>query len=232
MRRGLRIVGTVLLAAGVGAVAWALTVWAWQDPFTAIYTKIQQHRLARQYNRFAAAYDAPQLANTSLAAVRRLIAQEAREYRMTTHRGQPIGRIVIPRLGLNMVLVNGTDHDSLKRGPGRDLRTYMPGEGKLVYVAGHRTTYLAPFSHIERLRRGDRVTLRMPYATFVYRITRHRIVPSDDLSVLRSPAHELLELQACHPRFFASHRYIAYARPIRIEPRHGRAYSATPAATS
>jgi LPXTG-site transpeptidase (sortase) family protein len=131
-----------------------------------------------------------------------------------------------------MVLVNGTDHDSLTKGPGRDLRTYMPGEGRLVYIAGHRTTYLAPFSHIERLRRGDRVTLRMPYATFVYRITRHRIVKADDLSVLRSPAHELLELQACHPRFFATHRYIAYALPVRVEPLHGRAYSTTPAATS
>jgi sortase A len=232
MRRGLRIVGTVLLAAGVGAVAWALTVWVWQDPFTALYTKIQQHRLARQYDRFAAGYDAPSLANAPLPDVRRVITQEAREYRMTTHRGQPIGRIVIPRLHLNMVLVNGTDHDSLTKGPGRDLRTYMPGESRLVYIAGHRTTYLAPFSHIERLRRGDRVTLRMPYATFVYRITRHRIVRADDLSVLRSPAHELLELQACHPRFFATHRYIAYALPLRVEPRRGRAYSATPAATS
>jgi sortase A len=232
MRRGLRIVGTVLLAAGVGAVAWALTVWVWQDPFTALYTKIEQHRLARQYDRFAAGYDAPSLANAPLPDVRRVITQEAREYRMTTHRGQPIGRIVIPRLHLNMVLVNGTDHDSLTKGPGRDLRTYMPGEGRLVYIAGHRTTYLAPFSHIERLGRGDRVTLRMPYATFVYRITRHRIVRADDLSVLRSPAHELLELQACHPRFFATHRYIAYALPLRVEPRRGRAYSATPAATS
>src|SRR5919201_3232654 len=204
MRRGLRIVGTVLLAAGVGAVAWALTVWAWQDPFTAIYTKIQQHRLARQYNRFAAAYDAPQLANTSLAAVRRLIAQEAREYRMTTHRGQPIGRIVIPRLGLNMVLVNGTDHDSLKRGPGRDLRTYMPGEGKLVYVAGHRTTYLAPFSDIDSMRVGDPITFSVPYGTFRYTVTGHVVVPADDLARLRSRGYEQLVLQACHPRFFAT----------------------------
>src|SRR5207247_497562 len=99
---------------------------------------------------------------------------------------------------------------------------FMPGEGRLVYIAGHRTTFLAPFSHIERLKKGDSVRLEMPYATFVYRVSGHRIVRADDLSVLRSPRHELLELQACHPRFFASHRYIAYALPVRALPLAGR----------
>ena len=69
------------------------------------------------------------------------------------------------------------------------------------------------------------MTLRMPYATFVYRIGRHRIVAADDLSVLRSPRHELLELQACHPRFFATHRYIAYALPVKVVPQDGPAYA-------
>jgi hypothetical protein len=69
------------------------------------------------------------------------------------------------------------------------------------------------------------VTLRMPYATFFYRITGHRIVEADDLSVLRSPRHELLELQACHPRFFATHRYVAYAVPVRVLPEHLRMQS-------
>ena len=101
----------------------------------------------------------------------------------------------------------------------------MPGEGRLVYIAGHRTTFLAPFSHIERIRRGDTVTLRMPYATFVYRIKRHRIVAADDLSVLRSPNRELVELQACHPRFFATHRYVAYALPVKVVPQDGPAYA-------
>jgi LPXTG-site transpeptidase (sortase) family protein len=123
-----------------------------------------------------------------------------------------------------MVVVNGTDHDTLRKGPGRDLRTFMPGENRLIYIAGHRTTYLAPFSHIDSLRRGDRVTIEVPYGTFIYSVTRHRIVVATDLSVLRSPRHELLELQACHPRFFASHRYIAYARLIRVEPRGARPY--------
>ena len=64
----------------------------------------------------------------------------------------------------------------------------------------------------------------MPYATFVYRAYMHRIVTATDLSVLRSPDHEVLELQACHPRFFATHRYIVYARLVSVEPRGGVPY--------
>ena len=175
MRRGLRVLGTTLVVCGVGALAWAGVVWRWQDPFTALYTKIEQHRLASQYDRLVAGYHAPRLQSDSLAVVRRVIAGEARRYRLATHQGEAIGRIIVPRLHLSMVFVDGTDEGSLEKGPGRDLRTYMPGEGRLVYIAGHRTTFLAPFSHIERLRRGDSVTLRMPYATFVYRIRSHRV---------------------------------------------------------
>ncbi|HZC30132.1 MAG TPA: class E sortase, partial [Gaiellaceae bacterium] len=132
---------------------------------------------------------------------------------------EAIGRILIGRIGLNMVLVNGTDHESLKSGPGRDLESSMPGQNRLVYIAGHRTTYLAPFADINDIRPGDYIRLEMPYATFVYRAYMHRIVPANDLAVLRSPPHELLELQACHPRFFATHRYIVYARLAAIQPR-------------
>ena len=82
-------------------------------------------------------------------------------------------------MGVNMILVNGTDHDTLKKGPGRDGRTFMPGENRLVYIAGHRTTYLAPFSRHRPLRPGDRVTIEVPYGTFIYAVTRHRIVKCD-----------------------------------------------------
>jgi sortase A len=131
-------------------------------------------------------------------------------------------------MGVNMIIVNGTDSDSLKKGPGRDQRTFMPGENRLIYIAGHRTTYSAPFSDINSMRKGDRVTIEVPYGRFIYAMTRHRIVASTDLSVLRSPRYEVLELQACHPRFFASHRYIAYARLVRVEPRGGRPYEPPP----
>ncbi|HEX6701455.1 MAG TPA: class D sortase [Gaiellaceae bacterium] len=219
MRRLLRIVGSLLVVAGVLTLGWCLLVWQWQDPFTALYTHYQQHRLASAYDERFKAFKPIDVAGASLTAERKAIATEAAAYRRESKRGEAIGRIKVPRLGLNMILVNGTDHDSLIKGPGRDLRTFMPGERKLIYVAGHRTTYLAPFSHIDSMREGDKVTLEMPYATFVYQVTGHRIVKADDLSVLQSHGREQLVLQACHPRFFASHRYLVYAKPVLVTPR-------------
>jgi sortase A len=227
VKRVIRIVGTAMAVAGVGLLVWVVVVWRWQDPFTALYTHWKQHQLARSYDHLFKEYRPARLpqGTASLAVTRRTIAREARLYRRETHRGQAIGRIKVPRLGLNMILVNGTDHDSLTKGPGRDLRTWMPGQGELIYIAGHRTTYLAPLAHIERLKAGDFVILELPYATFRYRIFKHRIVDAHDLSVLLTHRREIVELQACHPRFFASQRYIAYARLARVEPRGGPAFT-------
>jgi sortase A len=118
-----------------------------------------------------------------------------------------------------MLFVEGTDSESLKKGPGRYRKSFLPGEGELVYIAGHRTTYAAPFSRIDRLRRGDLVVVEVPYGTFRYRITGHRIVKANEVSVLRSRHSEVVALQACHPRFFASHRIIAYAKPAKADAR-------------
>ena len=225
----MRLSGSLLIAAGVLTLGWAVLVWQWQDPFTAVYTHWQQHKLAQSLAAEERAFH-PVHAGGDLAAERRAISFDARRFRHEAANGQAIGRIVIGRIGLNMVLVNGTDHDTLKRGPGRDRRSFMPGQDRLVYIAGHRTTYLAPFSHIDSIRKRDRVTIQVPYATFVYSVTGYRIVPANDLAVLRSPHHELLELQACHPRFFATHRYIVYARLVRVEPRGGTPYDLAAAA--
>ena len=222
MRRSVRTLGAVMVAGGLLTLAWAMLVWQWEDPFTALYTKWKQHQLAQSYDRLLAQYRSPPLKRgISLAAEVRSVRRAATSYRTEMHRGQAIGRIVIGRIGLSMILVDGTDHDSLMKGPGRDLRTFMPGQNRLVYIAGHRTTYLAPFSHIDQIRAGDYVALDMPYGRFTYRAYTHRVVPAGDLAVLKSPKHELLELQACHPRFFATHRYIVYAKLVSVRPRGG-----------
>jgi sortase A len=224
MRRLARIIGAAMTIVGLLTLAWAVVVWRWQDPFTALYTHWQQDKLASRLEHDFAAYHPVRVDRTDLAAERQAISADARAFRRHATTGQPIGRILIRRLGLKMVLVNGTDEETLKKGPGRDPRSYMPGQNRLVYIAGHRTTYLAPFSHIDAIRNGDTIRLEMPYATFVYRAFMHRIVAASDLSVLRSPAHEVLELQACHPRFFATHRYLVYAKLVSVLPRGGVPY--------
>ena len=223
--------GTLLIVLGVCGLAWAFVTWQWNDPITAFYTRWEQGRLEDQYRAVVEREAtrppvAPPRADPleAEAAVR----AAARRYRAGAPTGGAIGRIVVPRLGLDMILVNGTDSATLKKGPGRDARTFMPGQGELVYIAGHRTTYLAPFAHIDRLRPGDRVTLEMPYATFVYRVSRHAIVDDQDLSVLRSRGREEVALQACHPRFFATQRYVVWASAVRVSPKGGSTYRPPP----
>ena len=87
MRRFLRILGTVLTAAGILTLLWAFLVWQWQDPFTALYTTWKQHQLTSQYDKRATAFRSEELAGVPLAAERRTIAAEAKRYRRDTHRG-------------------------------------------------------------------------------------------------------------------------------------------------
>jgi sortase A len=225
MRRLFRTLGALLIVLGLGTLVWAFAVWRWEDPFTSLYTAYEQRGLSSGLDERFASYtptvEQPETLDPADLAV------VARRYRGETETGEGIGRIDVPRLGLRMVLVYGTDAETLKRGPGLDPRTFFPGQNRLVYVAGHRTTYSAPFSDIESLRRGDVIHVEMPYGTFTYTVTGSRIVAGDNLSVLTSKRFEQIALQACHPRFFASHRWITYGRLTNVVPPAGDGNSAT-----
>ena len=192
-----------LIAAGLLTLAWVAVTWRWQEPITAVEHWHSQRALATQLR--------SRSAPTHVGSLR----LRARAFRLASHEGEAMGRILVPRLGLDTVLVEGTSEADLAKGPGFYAGDSLPGEGRLVYIAGHRTTYSAPFSQINLLRRGDTITVRMPYGTFRYRVTGHRIVPASDIVILRSTMRERLILQSCHPRFSASHRYLVYAVPVR-----------------
>jgi sortase A len=230
-RKASRIFGSLLIVAGVLTLAWVVLVWRWEDPFTAVYTHFQQARLASTYDKRAAAFR-PQLSRGNLASMERQIASEARAYRKTLRTGEPVGRLRIGRIGLNMVVVQGTDHESLKKGPGHYEDSGLPGEGHLIYIAGHRTTYLAPFAAINNIRPGDYIRFELPYGTFTYRVTRHYIVADNAVDVLKDHGAEILRLQACHPRFFATHRYLVDAKLVGVSPRGGAAYAPVRSASS
>jgi sortase A len=225
-----RILGSLLIVAGALTLGWVVLVWRWEDPFTAIYTHVQQARLSGDYDRRAAAFR-PRLAR-GLAGVQREVADEARAYGRSIRPGDPIGRLRIGRIGLKMVVVQGTDHDSLKKGPGHYAGSALPGQGHLVYVAGHRTTYLAPFASIDDIRIGDYVRFTVPYGTFTYRVTRHYVVADNAVGVLKDTGSEILRLQACHPRFFATNRYLVDAKLVGVAPRGGNAYTPVRSASS
>ena len=216
--------GTLLLVIGIGVLVWTATVYLWKDPFTTAYTAYEQRRLASKLDSQIEGWkpiSTPVVARPGKRkpAPRDDVRREARRFRLSSDDGDPIARLRVPRLGLNAVVVNGTSTADLRRGPGRYLETFMPGKRELVYIAGHRTTYGAPFSRIDKLRRGDMISVELPYASIEYRVTKHRIVDDNDLSVLESRHREQLVLQACHPRFFASQRYLVYARPVAVTRR-------------
>jgi sortase A len=198
-------------------LAWAFVTWKWEDPFTAVITRYEQRKLVAAYDKRLASFRplvAP--ARLSPAAQQRRLARAAARYRAELRPGDPVGRLRIRKLGVNAIVVDGTDSDLLKRGPGRHRSTFVPGSGELTYIAGHRTTYGAPFADIDKLERGDRVVFEVPYGRFEYAVTGRRIVPATYVQALRSRGRDEIALQACWPRFFASQRIIVYARPLRV----------------
>jgi sortase A len=219
-RRILRGVSTLLILAGALVLADAATTLLWQEPLTALQTRIRQHRLSGDLARLEATgptrLEARALA--SLDGDRQRIAFLARSLQRRTAPGDAVGRLKIGRLGADFVLVKGSDPGDLRKGPGTYDGTPLPGVPGTAAIAGHRTTYLAPFRHLDDLRRNDRITVQMPYATFTYRVERTRIVDAGALWILRRGAVDRLVLSACHPLFSAAQRIVVFSRLTSVVP--------------
>ena len=216
MRWVLRGTGILLAVGGSLVLLWVLAVWRWQDPLTLVLNKRAQSELSSAYE---VRVTRERIAPTPRPAVEQPSrAKLAATYRKRTDTGDPIGRLTVPRLNLEIMVVFGTDRETLKKGPGLHPSTGFPGQRFLTYVAGHRTTYGAPFSDIDNLRPGDEITFEVPYGTYRYEVVGHRIVRDDQIEVLKGRGREELALQACWPRFFATHRYIAYGKLVGVDP--------------
>lgn len=231
MRRTLRGLSTVLIVAGVLLAADAGITFAWQEPVTALLTKLRQDKLSDELAALVRSGPTPVevRALAQLTGERRRIAFLARSLRRRGERGRAVGRIRIPRTGTNFVVVHGSRPEDLRKGPGIYDETPFPGAPGTTAIAGHRTTYLAPFRHIDRLRRGDSIFVDMPYASFTYRVEGHRIVDPSDVGVIRRVRYDRLVLSACHPLYSASERWVVFARLERVQ-RSSKRSSATAAA--
>jgi sortase A len=219
-RRLARALSTVLIVAGGLTVVDAGVTVAWQEPVTALQTRLRQDRLRDDLRRLQAAgptaLEARALAG--LADERRRIAFLARALRRRTAPGDAVGRLRIPRIGADFVVVKGSAPADLRKGPGVYDQTPLPGVPGTAAIAGHRTTYLAPFRHLDDLDPGDAIVVTMPYATFTYRVERARVVDADALWVLRRVGYDRLVLSACHPLFSAARRLVVFARLAEVVP--------------
>src|SRR5207302_10992478 len=105
----------------------------------------------------------------------------------------------------------GTSSADLQGGPGIFAETPFPGIAGTTAIAGHRTTYLAPFRHVDALRAGNRVLLEMPYARFTYTVTSSAVVPPDDVhAAVARVGYSRLVLSACTPLFSATKRLLVF----------------------
>jgi sortase A len=215
-----RFIASVLIVTGSLLIADVVVTLLWQEPVSALIAHREQSRLSGQLktlDRLSAA-DERALARTQGHFLALLASREQR--RVGT--GHALGRIRLPTLHRSYVMVQGTDSGSLHKGPGHYPATPLPGEPGTVAVAGHRTTYLAPFRNIDQLRPGDPVVLQMPYGRFTYRVEDTRIVEPTALWVTKNVGYPRLVLSACHPLYSASHRIVVFARltaPIEDESR-------------
>jgi sortase A len=220
-RRAWRALSWVLILAGVLALAEAATTLLWQEPFSALYARIQQDRLSGELHGVELAQPTPrerrQLA--TLPAQRQRITFLAGELQHHAAYGSPVGSIHIPSVGIDFVVVKGTGASELQKGPGVFPETHFPGIAGTTAIAAHRTTYLAPFRHIDALRRGNRILLNMPYAHFTYTVIGHRVVSPTNVAAAVNPVgYSRLVLSACTPLFSAAKRLLVFARLTRTVP--------------
>jgi len=125
--------------------------------------------------------------------------------------GGPVGILRIAKIGLNKVIVEGTSTTDLRQGPGHYSGTPLPGQAGNVSIAGHRTTYGAPFYNLDSLTRGDLIKITTLQGTFRYRVTGSLTVSPNDVSVVAATSTPELTLTTCTPRFSAAQRLVVHA---------------------
>ncbi len=180
-----------MVAAGLGGyIGWLL--WG-----TGLTTKAAQHDLKQD---FTAIVDTKDPAQAPPAGVQPL-------------RASAYAELIIPRIDLDLIVVQGTDTESLKKGPGHYPDTADPWDptGR-VGIAGHRTTYLAPFYSLDSMQEGDPITLKTEYGTFDYIVTSVEVIQEAGSGIVLTQTQEpTLVLTTCNPRYSSSQRLIVIA---------------------
>ena len=220
-RAALRGLSTALIVSGTLLLADAAATLVWQEPVSSLYAHFQQSELSGELDQLEQAPLPPveRRAIVKLPDPKRKLAFAARSLDRRTDDGDAVGRLRIDRIGLSSVVIEGTNADDLRRGPGHYPATPFPGQRGTVGIAGHRTTYGAPFRRIDKVRRGDEIVVTMPYGRFTYRAERTRIVKPTDVWVTQRVSYDRLILSACHPLYSAAKRIVVFARLVRSAPR-------------
>ena len=218
MRPALRFVASVLMTSGVMMLADAALTVTWQEPVSAFIAAREQGGLDDELDDERAELGEAE-PGLSQKQARKRIRRLAGRWSDRIGEDDAFGRIELPSLGRDYAVVEGTDLTTLRAGPGHYPKTPLPGEGGTIAIAGHRTTYGAPFRTIDKLEDGDEIVMEMPYGTLTYEVEKQQIVQPTALWITdRVPGRERLVLSACHPLYSAAKRIVVFARLKEAEP--------------
>jgi sortase A len=206
VRRGVREIGLALITLGVIVFLFvAYQLWG-----TSIAEAHHQAALKREFNAAIAASQTAKNGATDRATVGGATAPASPSPAL----GSAIAHLVIPKIHLDKYVIQGIGESDLQQGPGHYPQTVMPGQDGNAAIAGHRTTYGAPFFDLDKLAVGDTISLtNTADQTFVYRVSeRPFVVSPSDVAVLDPTPFAQLTLTTCNPRFSDTSRLIVVAR--------------------
>jgi sortase A len=213
MRRTLGAIGRVLVTVGILLLLF-VTYQLWG---TGIYQARQQDHLRSQFEHSLQRAAAPATTTPATTTPSTTPATATTLAPIAVPAGgNALGIISIPKIGVNQVVVEGVDVDDLRKGPGHYPFTQLPGHAGNTAIAGHRTTYGAPFGNLDQLNAGDRITVTTVQGKFTYQVTTQQVVDPSDVAVLAAPpapAHPgpkiaTLTLTTCNPKYSAAQRLV------------------------
>jgi sortase A len=202
VRRVVAATGRVLVAVGI----LILLLVAYQLWGTGIYEARQQSKLKSEFARTLR-----HEATTTTTAATVPSAPSTTTTTLPPPGGDAIAILRIPKIGVNSAVVQGIERPDLRKGPGHYPLTPMPGQLGNAAIAGHRTTYGAPFYRLDELTKGDDISIRTTAGTYHYSVTGQLIVPPSDVSVLDPTPDATLTLTTCNPRYSARQRLVVHA---------------------
>jgi sortase A len=207
VRRAAAALGRTLITVGILILLFA----AYQLWGTGIYTSQQQSNLRTQFqSALRRAHATPVTTTTTTPATRTPVTAPPTP---ALAEGGPVARIQIPKIGVDDIVVNGIAVDDLRKGPGHYPATPFPGQRGNASIAGHRTTYGAPFGNLDQLSSGDTIDLQTVQGSFMYRVYQQLTVDPGNVAVLDpDPARPAtLTLTTCNPKYSASQRLVVKA---------------------
>lgn len=197
MRRIIGGVGRALVTIGILILLFvAYQLWG-----TGIYEAREQSKLSSQFAKEQARAKAKHHVTPTASTLPQVPPPD----------GEPVGVIKIPKIGLDRVIVQGTSVPDLRKGPGHIVETPMPGQLGNAAIAGHRTTYGAPFNRLDELANGDPIIITTLSGTFHYTVSNQLVVKPKEVFVLDPTPNATLTLTTCNPKYSASTRLVVKA---------------------